>query len=270
MTIRSFSFGGGRQSTAALVLAAQGAPELAGRVFLFANVGEDSERAETLRYVEEYAKPFAADRGIEFHELRRVPKKGKYKDQIETVYGRCVGNNRSIVIPVRMSNGAPGNRSCTNDFKIRVIVRWLKEHGANKSDPASTGIGFTWDELHRIGRIKEDPCQKIEYPLIDLRMTVHDCIKAIENVGLPVPPKSACWFCPYQSRKDWLRMRSDDPALFDKAVALEHRINEKRGAIGRNVVYLHPALVPLEQAVGEQYSLFDDTADSCETGYCFM
>lgn len=270
MTLKSFSFGGGRQSTAALVLAAQGVPELAGRVFLFANVGEDSERAETLRYIEEYAKPFAADHGIEFHELRRVPKKGKYAGQPNTIYQRLMDDNKGIVIPARMSNGAPGNRTCTIDYKIDVISRWLKEHGATKDDPALTGLGFTWDELQRIGAGNRIPHQRLDYPLIDLRMTVHDCIKVIENAGLPVPPKSACWFCPYQSRKDWLRLRMSDPELFDKAVALEYRINDKRGAIGRDVVYLHPALVPLEQAVGEQYSLFDDTADSCETGYCFM
>ena len=164
------------------------------------------------------------------------------------------GNNKSIAVPAFLSNGAPGNRACTYDFKIMTIVRWLKEHGATKADPALTGLGFTWDELQRIGKNKPIAGQVLDYPLIDLRMTVHDCIKSIENAGLPVPPKSACWFCPHQSRKDWLRLRMSDPALFDKAVALEHRINEKRGAIGRDVVYLHPALVPLEQAVGEQYS----------------
>lgn len=270
MTLKSFSFGGGRQSTAALVLAAQGVPELSGRVFLFANVGEDSERAETLRYVEEYAKPFAVDHGIEFHELRKTNARGKNKGAHRTIYADLIGDNLSIDIPVRLASGAPGNRKCTGSFKIDVISRWLKEHGATKDDPALTGLGFTWDELQRIGANDRVPHQRLDYPLIDLRMTVHDCIKVIENAGLPVPPKSACWFCPYQSRKDWLRLRMSDPALFDKAVALEHRINEKRGAIGRDVVYLHPALVPLEQAVGEQYSLFDDTADSCETGYCFM
>ena len=268
--IRSFSFGGGRQSTAALVLAAQGVPELAGRVFLFANVGEDSERAETLRYVEEYAKPFAADHGIEFHELRKVSTRGPHVGQVRTIYESLVGHNRSVDIPVYMSNGAPGNRKCTVSFKIEVISNYLRDYGATPSSPATLGIGFTWDELQRIGANDRVPHQRLDYPLIDLRMNIHDCMTTIENAGLPIPPKSACWFCPYQSRKDWLRMRMADPELFEKAVALEHRINEKRGAIGRDVVYLHPALVPLEQAVGEQYSLFDDTADSCETGYCFM
>ena len=44
-TLRTFSFGGGWQTTAALVLAARA--ELDFRTFLFANVGEDSERPAT-------------------------------------------------------------------------------------------------------------------------------------------------------------------------------------------------------------------------------
>jgi 3'-phosphoadenosine 5'-phosphosulfate sulfotransferase (PAPS reductase)/FAD synthetase len=47
--IRVFSYGGGVQSTAALVLAAQGVIDY--HTFLFANVGEDSENPDTLAYV---------------------------------------------------------------------------------------------------------------------------------------------------------------------------------------------------------------------------
>src|SRR5947209_1941983 len=49
--LKVFSFGGGVQSTAALVLAARG--EIDYQTFLFANVGGDSENPETLRYVRE-------------------------------------------------------------------------------------------------------------------------------------------------------------------------------------------------------------------------
>ena len=51
MGLRVFSYGGGVQSTAALVLAAQGKIDFP--TFLFANVGDDSEHPATLRYVRE-------------------------------------------------------------------------------------------------------------------------------------------------------------------------------------------------------------------------
>ena len=53
--LRSISYGGGVQSTALLVLAAQKRIDF--RTFLMANVGDDSENPGTLRYLEEYAKP---------------------------------------------------------------------------------------------------------------------------------------------------------------------------------------------------------------------
>ena len=47
--LKVFSYGGGVQSTACLVLVAQG--KLGIQTFLFANVGDDSEHPATLRYV---------------------------------------------------------------------------------------------------------------------------------------------------------------------------------------------------------------------------
>ena len=57
--------------------------------------------------------------------------------------------SRSIPIPVRMSNGAPGNRSCTLDYKIALMSKWLKANGATKDNPALVGIGISVDEIER-------------------------------------------------------------------------------------------------------------------------
>src|SRR2546421_7635546 len=125
--IKVFSYGGGVQSTAALVLAATGRIDY--RTFLFCNVGEDSEHPDTLRYVRAVAMPYATQKGIELEELHATR-----FGQPETLYARLMRPDRSVGIPVRMSNGAPGNRACTKDFKIMVVARWLRQHGATKDD----------------------------------------------------------------------------------------------------------------------------------------
>lgn len=94
-----------------------------------------------------------------------------------------------------MSNGAPGTRSCTADFKIRVIGRWLKAHGASPTNPATIAIGISLDEIHRANTRRHEPYENIVYPLLDLRIRRTDCPRIIRSAGLPVPPKSACWFC---------------------------------------------------------------------------
>src|SRR5438477_12099715 len=60
--MRVFSYGGGVQSTAALVLAAQ--RKIDYPTFLFCNVGDDSEHPASLDYVHEYAIPYAQKHGI--------------------------------------------------------------------------------------------------------------------------------------------------------------------------------------------------------------
>lgn len=96
--MRVISYGGGVQSTALIVLAATGK---IGHVdaALFANVGDDSEHPDTIRYVREVATPWAARHGLTIHELKRHRRDGSE----ETLLGRLERPElRSIDIPVRM------------------------------------------------------------------------------------------------------------------------------------------------------------------------
>ncbi|GIJ29506.1 hypothetical protein Vqi01_46680 [Micromonospora qiuiae] len=150
--IRAVAFGGGVQSTALLVLAATG--KINFPTFLFANTGRDSEDPATLEYLQRCAKPYAAAHGIELHELHRTRRDGT----VEILWGRLTREgSRSLPIPVRMSNGAPGTRSCTADFKIKVIEKWLKQHGASRDRPATVGIGISLDEIERVNRRQAMP-----------------------------------------------------------------------------------------------------------------
>jgi hypothetical protein len=118
---RAFSFGGGRQSTAGLVLKARG--ELDVDLFVFANVGADSENPDTLEYLERYSKPYATAHGIELVEVQRHFRDGRDP----SLYQYALKAERSTVLPMRMGDtGAIGNRTCTVGWKINVIARYLK------------------------------------------------------------------------------------------------------------------------------------------------
>lgn len=194
---RFVSYGGGVQSTALLVLAARNRIDF--RTFVMANVGDDSEDPRTLDYVRNVAVPYAAAHGIALHVLDRVKRDGT----TETLWGRLMREgSRSLPIPVRMDNGAPGNRSCTADFKIKVTGRWAKQHGATPENPAVVGIGISRDEIARANNRRCEPHERIVYPLIGLgeetglMLSRQDCAALIGAEGLPVPPKSSCFFCP--------------------------------------------------------------------------
>lgn len=275
MTLRIFSSGGGKQSIAALVLSAQRVIDFP--IHVFCNVGADSENPETIRYVEEYAKPYAEEHNITFHEISkkkgRKPAKGITDDRpIETVYSRAMADNRTIGIPVFMpGSGAPGRRNCTVDFKILQVNRVARELGATKDDPADIGIGISIDEFQRMSSDDPDtPHVHKVYPLIDLRLTRADCEAIIRRAGLPVPPKSSCYFCPFHSMAAWQELKNKQPELFDKAVEMEQALNRKRAKIGKDAVWLTRKMRPLDQVVGDQLDMFDDIDDACESGFCMV
>ena len=65
LVMRTFSFGAGVQSTAVLALQALGKLPEPYDVFLFANVGDDSEDPRSLDYYHKFHVPFAEKHGIE-------------------------------------------------------------------------------------------------------------------------------------------------------------------------------------------------------------
>lgn len=253
--MRVFSNGGGVQSTAALILSAQGRIDF--KIHLFCNVGDDSENPDTITYVTEWLRPYADAKGIEFHHISRSTNDG------ETLYQRLLREDRSIGIPVRMKNGAPGSRNCTMDYKRQVVRKWL-----GKGDHI-VGLGISMDEFQRMRSDSGFKNISNEYPLIDLRLSRNDCLKIIADAGLPKPPKSSCWFCPYHNTQAWQDLRRTNPELFDKAVQLEVLLNEKRAKLDRDPVYLSAKGRSLDKVVGDQPFLFDPE-DSCESGYCMV
>lgn len=265
--LRSFSFGGGVQSMSALVLAAERRIDF--RMFLMANVGDDSENPGTIRYVEEYAKPFAADHGIELVVLDRIMQR---TGEPRTLYQDLTREgSKSLKIPVRMSNGAPGTRSCTATYKIEVIGRELKRRGATEDNKAVIGIGISVDEIHRANSRRCEPHEWIVYPLLDLGLRRIDCQRVIRDAGLPVPPKSSCWFCPFHRPETWHDMRRDEPELFEKSCQLEDLLNRRRDELGKDHVYLTRFNKPLRQAIPDGVDLlpmFDESDGNCDSGWC--
>ncbi len=264
--VRAFSYGGGVQSTAALVLAAQGRIDY--RTFLFANVGADSEHPDTLRYVHQTAMPYAEREGIELVELRKTTRDGKP----QTLMQRIDASARSIPIPMRMGeDGAPGNRTCTAEFKIRVVEKELQRRGATKTAPATIGLGISIDEFQRMKTADDPrtPYQRRAYPLIDLRLNRQDCLNIISGAGLPTPGRSACFFCPFHTADEWQRLARTRPDLFEQACELEDKLHARGETLGRGSFFLTRRGLPLREVHnGDQTTMLDEESDGCESGYC--
>lgn len=270
------SYGGGVQSTALVVLAATGRLRdelgLDVQAALFSNVGDDSEHPDTVRYVEEVATPWAAERGFPVHTLHRTRSDGRR----ETLFQRLTEDTKNgrvrDTIPLRGQNGMPMGRACTRDFKIAVVGKWLKAHGASGDNPATVCIGISTDEIERVSNKRAEAYERPIYPLIDLGLDRAACMGVIRRAGLPVPPKSACWFCPFGRPQKWAEMRRDEPELFDRAVQLERQMNDRRAAIGREPLYLTRFAKPLDEAIltaQDELPLTSPDIATCDDGYCW-
>lgn len=258
--IRAFSFGGGVQSMAALILAAQ--RQIPYRVFIFANVGEDSENPATLRYFREYAQPFAADNGLKLVEVQK-----QYQGEPDTLYGSLMRSNKSIGIPVRMANGAPGKRACTTDYKIKVIASMMRRMGCTKDAPGVLALGISLDEVTRMRTSSGVPWYRLDYPLVTARLYRADCARIIADAGFPDWPKSACWFCPYHTISAWREMHRTEPSQWRRVIRLEKDVNVKRARLGLGPVYFNSRAIPMRKLVAGD-ALQDALWQECESGYC--
>jgi hypothetical protein len=101
------------------------------------------------------------------------------------------------------------------------------------------------------------------------------CQKIIHQAGLPLPPKSSCFFCPFKKRNEWIEMKREKPDLWAKAVALDERLAIRFEALERGRGFgacsIHQSGGRLAVAVGDQPSLFPvEEMEACESGYCMV
>ena len=137
-----------------------------------------------------------------------------------------------------------------------------------------TQLWFSTDELERAGNRTRAAYERIEYPLLDLRLSRGDCARIIADAGLPVPPKSSCYFCPYHRPSTWAEMRRDRPELFEAAAEIEDVVLARRAMLGKDPTYLTERGRPIRDAIPPaQEGLFDprdlDGGEICGDSSCF-
>lgn len=246
------SLGAGVQSSTMALMAACGELTPMPQAAIFADT--QAEPISVYRWLDwlERQLPFPVFRATygnlarDSAELRLSKKSGK-------VYSRNL-------VPVFMKNpnGTKGilPRKCTRDYKIAVIGREAKKFlgvkRMKKDEPPKVvqWIGISFDELERV---KASPWSWAinRHPLVDAGVTRQDCLDWMQDHGFPKPPRSACVFCPYHSDVEWLRLKNEEPAEFQKAVEWERTLTNSvaQDEVTEGIPFLHDSLVPLELVV---------------------
>ncbi len=146
-------------------------------------------------------------------------------------------------------------RTCTYRHKIVPIVKKSRELGKIKRGQKSVGviqwIGISLDEVSRM-KPSRDPWSLHRWPLIELEMSRHDCLRWMERNGYPAPPRSACVYCPFKSDAEWRLLKRDEPNEFIGAVNFERALQETHASVKtegkrQSAPFLHNSMVPLDQ-----------------------
>ena len=103
-------------------------------------------------------------------------------------------------------------------WKIRPIFQYLKTW--RNGQPVEMCIGIDYDEADRIASPRRKYVTN-RYPLVEAGIGRRGAEELIRGAGLPIPIKSGCFFCPYQQKRRWLRLKREHPDLFLLARRLE-------------------------------------------------
>ena len=235
--MKVISYSGGVQSTALLVLAANRA--IHADCAIFVDLGA-AESPDTTRYVYDVAAPFCKANAIKLHVA--------YYDALGDLYS----NPAHPKAPFRSLNGGFSTRQCANHWKIRPFRRLLrflmKERGIKvRKRSVEVILGISYDEIERMSQ-PDVAYYAHEYPLIELKMTREDCISVIQNAGLPIPEKSACWFCPYTSSDRIRSIARRHPDVERELIKLEATINVARARARLPLLEISRTVVTEEEA----------------------
>lgn len=186
------AWGAGVDSTAMLIELVERGERI--DMVLFADTG--GERPETYAFIPIF-RAWLAARRIPSEVVRYQPRDFKNWPPYRTLEENCLTNGTLPSI-------AFGFGSCSSKWKIAPQNRWADGWAPARDCWAAGGkviklIGYDCSPAdlrryaHREGY--DDPRYEYRYPLREWGWTREDCIARIARAGLPVPPKSSCFFC---------------------------------------------------------------------------
>jgi len=217
------SYGGGTNSKAMLVECVRRSVKV--DLILFADTG--AEKPETYIDIKQFSKWLKENGMPEITTVQRM-----------NIFGTYITLEQYCSEQKQLPSLAYGYKSCSEKHKIspqnKFINNWQPAKDVWKQGEKVTKfVGYDADEHHRI-KDYDDGKYNVRYPLVEWGMGRDECIKSIKNAGLPLPGKSACFFCPSSRPHEIRELARKHPKLIERALRIERRaeLTEVKG-LGR-------------------------------------
>ena len=196
------SLSGGKDSTALAIYLRDRVPNME---YIFHDTGK--ELPDTLDYIERL-EAYLGKRVV------RTTTREDFDDVLRTKGGMLPSNKR---------------RWCTELLKLKPFETYIGD------EPCINYVGIRADE-DRIGYVSHKPNIKAVFPFREDGIDYEGVVSILEDAGLGMPPytswgrtRSGCFFCFYQQKIEWVRLKQHYPERFEEAKGYEkpNRVNGK-------------------------------------------
>jgi 3'-phosphoadenosine 5'-phosphosulfate sulfotransferase (PAPS reductase)/FAD synthetase len=215
------SLSGGKDSSALAVLIKDRYPQIPVE-YVFCDT--EYELPETYEYLDRLeaflGKKIVRLNALDALGIARKPGRKAFDVWLNEYYGGFLPNPRS--------------RWCTRTLKIKPFEAYIG------NTTAFSYIGIRADE-RRDGYVAKKPVVISDrpnitpcYPFKDLGLGIKDVADILNRTGLGFPgyykwrSRSGCYFCFYQQRGEWARLRQEHPHLFEHAQSFERTEDGRR------------------------------------------
>ncbi|MFA9199572.1 MAG: phosphoadenosine phosphosulfate reductase family protein [Cypionkella sp.] len=165
-----------------------------------------------------------------FHDTdKELPETYDYLARLEAILGKPIVRTSPVdtfdhwLTVYRGMLPSNHRRWCTKVLKLKPFENYIGD------GPVVNYVGLRADEK-RVGYISTKPNITAVYPFREDGLVRADIIRILEDSGLGLPPymdwgrsRSGCFFCFYQQKIEWVRLRETHPELFDRAKEYEER-----------------------------------------------
>jgi 3'-phosphoadenosine 5'-phosphosulfate sulfotransferase (PAPS reductase)/FAD synthetase len=169
-----------------------------------------------------------------FHDTgKELPDTLDYIERLEAYLGQRVvrtTTRESFDDVLRTKGGmlpSGKRRWCTELLKLKPFELYIG------NEPCVNYVGIRADE-DRVGYISHKPNIKAVFPFVEDGINYAGVVQILDDAGLGLPPytdwgrtRSGCFFCFYQQKIEWVRLKQRYPDLFEEAKAYEkpNRVN---------------------------------------------
>lgn len=167
-----------------------------------------------------------------FHDTEKeLPETYAYLDRIAAHLGKMIQYTRpdySFDKWLEVFGGmipSSQRRWCTRQLKLKPFEDFVGD------DPVFNYIGLRADE-DRKGYISHKPNITPIYPFQDDGLVLADIVRILQESGLGMPTftewgrtRSGCYFCFFQQKIEWVRLKEKYPEKFEEAKRYEHASN---------------------------------------------